>query len=509
MKPTVLCIMDGWGISPDQEFNAIAKAKTPIFDSLLKQWPHGVMQASGEHVGLPEGQMGNSEVGHMNLGAGRVVLQDLPRINNVIRTKSLKQNAVLEEFIKVNKKSGGVCHLIGLLSDGGVHSHQLHIESLASIISSAGVPVLLHAILDGRDSPPKSALPFIKSFMDHANGLTSIASLVGRFYAMDRDNRWERIEKAYKAIVHGEGLQVENLIYGLEGEYKGGITDEFIKPLISCSYTGMQKGDTLLFANFRADRARELLSAIADPEFQHFTRKAAPPLAAKAGLVSYSSTLNTQLETLFPSINLTDTLGEVISNAGLNQLRVAETEKYPHVTFFLNGGREVSFPGEDRILIPSPKVATYDSKPEMSAKEVTLSLIREISRKKFEFIVVNYANPDMVGHTGDLSAAIKAVETVDYCIGELVSELLEHDGRMFLTADHGNCEVMFNKLTKEPHTAHTTNLVPTILVNAPAHVQSLKPSKLADVAPTLLELMNIPTPTSMTGSSMLSDVKDV
>ena len=503
MKPTILCIMDGWGIGPHTKYNAVTQAKTPVFDRLIKRWPNSLMQASGRYVGLPEGQMGNSEVGHMNIGAGRIIVQDLPKINQVIQSKKLTENKILKKFISATKKAKGKCHLVGLLSTGGVHSHQTHIEALAKIISKAGVPVLLHGILDGRDTAPRSALTFVKRFLAIKDSNISLASLIGRFYAMDRDNRWERVQKSYGALVNADGEKLNDLRVGIKKQYELGITDEFIEPLITDTFNGINDGDSLFFANFRADRARELLSAVVDPAFKSFPRASFPNFSAKAGLVSYSDHLDSFLDTLFPKQHLNQTLGETVAKQKITQLRIAETEKYPHVTFFLNGGQEVRFPGEERILVPSPKVLTYDTQPEMSAKIVTQELTNAIAKNEFGFIVVNYANPDMVGHTGNLKATIKAVETVDQCVGKVVESILDHNGTMLLTADHGNCEVMFDERRGIPHTAHTTNLVPTVLINAPSNVAHLKPGKLADVAPTILDLMSIPKPKIMTGSSLL------
>ena len=503
MKPLVLCIMDGWGISNETDNNAIEMANTPIFDELMETYPNGVMHASGEFVGLPNDQMGNSEVGHMNLGAGRVVLQDLPRINTVIEKGLLAKNQPLKQLIKTSQSVNGKCHIIGLLSDGGVHSHQKHLEALANFLVAAGTEVYVHAISDGRDTSPKTAKTCINNFIKNTNGRAPIVSLIGRFYAMDRDNRWDRVQKAFNAIVNAEGKYSDNLIEEIDNQYKRGITDEFLEPVINNEYQGISDGDTLLFGNFRADRAREILSAIVDPNFNSFNRLRIPNLAFKAGLVAYSELLNQHLNVLFPTVNLDETIGEIVAKQGLKQLRIAETEKYPHVTFFLNGGREEKFSGEERILIPSPKVATYDLEPEMSARILTKKLVHAIQENKFDFIVVNYANPDMVGHTGDLRAAIKAVETVDECIGYLVQELKKIDGLMFLTSDHGNCEMMYDTNTQTTHTSHTTNLVPTVLVNASSEVFELKNGKLADVAPTLLELLGLPIPQSMNGQSML------
>ena len=503
MKPLVLCIMDGWGISNETDNNAIEMANTPIFDELMETYPNGVMHASGEFVGLPNDQMGNSEVGHMNLGAGRVVLQDLPRINTAIEKGLLAKNQPLKQLIKTSQSVNGKCHIIGLLSDGGVHSHQKHLEALANFLVAAGTEVYVHAISDGRDTSPKTAKTCINNFIKNTNGRAPIVSLIGRFYAMDRDNRWDRVQKAFNAIVNAEGKYSDNLIEEIDNQYKRGITDEFLEPVINNEYQGISDGDTLLFGNFRADRAREILSAIVDPNFNSFNRLRIPNLAFKAGLVAYSELLNQHLKVLFPTVNLDETIGEIVAEQGLKQLRIAETEKYPHVTFFLNGGREEKFSGEERILIPSPKVATYDLEPEMSARILTKKLVPAIQENKFDFIVVNYANPDMVGHTGDLRAAIKAVETVDECIGYLVQELKKIDGLMFLTSDHGNCEMMYDTNTQTTHTSHTTNLVPTVLVNASSEVFELKNGKLADVAPTLLELLGLPIPQSMNGQSML------
>ncbi len=503
MKPLVLCIMDGWGISNETDNNAIEMANTPIFDELMETYPNGVMHASGEFVGLPNDQMGNSEVGHMNLGAGRVVLQDLPRINTAIEKGLLAKNQPLKQLIKTSQSVNGKCHIIGLLSDGGVHSHQKHLEALANFLVAAGTEVYVHAISDGRDTSPKTAKTCIDNFIKNTNGRAPIVSLIGRFYAMDRDNRWDRVQKAFNAIVNAEGKYSDNLIEEIDNQYKRGITDEFLEPVINNEYQGISDGDTLLFGNFRADRAREILSAIVDPNFNSFNRLRIPNLAFKAGLVAYSELLNQHLNVLFPTVNLDETIGEIVAKQGLKQLRIAETEKYPHVTFFLNGGREEKFLGEERILIPSPKVATYDLEPEMSARILTKKLVHAIRENKFDFIVVNYANPDMVGHTGDLKAAIKAVETVDECIGYLVQELKKIDGLMFLTSDHGNCEMMYDTNTQTTHTSHTTNLVPTVLVNASSEVFELKNGKLADVAPTLLELLGLPIPQSMNGQSML------
>jgi 2,3-bisphosphoglycerate-independent phosphoglycerate mutase len=503
MKPVMLCIMDGWGERAETDHNAIAQADTPVYDRLRRDFPTGVISASGDDVGLPDGQMGNSEVGHMNLGAGRVVLQDLPRINAAVRDGSLASNTELLAFIERVRGASGRCHLMGLLSAGGVHSHQDHIAALTRVLSQAGVEVLVHAILDGRDTPPKSAASAMAAFDAARHPASRIATVIGRFFALDRDNRWERVENAYRAFALAEGYPTTSGQAAVEATYVRGETDEFAEATIIDDYDGMRDGDGLLFANFRADRAREILTTLVDPNFDGFDRPFVPRFSARAGMVEYSANLNRFLTTLFAPVDLVQTLGEVVAGAGLRQLRIAETEKYPHVTFFLNCGREEIFPGEERILIPSPKVKTYDLKPEMSANEMTDRLIEAIARKSFDLIIANFANPDMVGHTGDLVAAIKAVETVDHCIGRVTEALEDVGGTMFLTADHGNCETMIDPKTRDPHTAHTTNLVPTILVNAPAGVTGLVSGRLADVAPTLLELMGLASPELMSGRSLL------
>jgi 2,3-bisphosphoglycerate-independent phosphoglycerate mutase len=503
MKPVLLCIMDGWGERAEADHNAIAQASTPVYDRLRRESPTGVMSASGDDVGLPDGQMGNSEVGHMNLGAGRVVLQDLPRIDAATRDGSLATNRELLAFIDRVRDAGGRCHLMGLMSGGGVHSHQNHIAALTWILAKAGAEVLVHAILDGRDTPPKSASDAMAAFDAACHPDARVTTVIGRFFAMDRDNRWDRVEVAYRGFALAEGHPLDSADAAIEAAYGRGETDEFAEPSIIDGYDGMRDGDGLLFANFRADRAREILATLVDPDFDGFERPRLPAFSARTGMVEYSTDLNRYLTTLFAPVDLEETLGEVVANAGLRQLRIAETEKYPHVTFFLNGGREATFEGEQRILIPSPKVRTYDLKPEMSADEVTDRLVEAILGQNFDLIIANFANPDMVGHTGDLAAAIKAVETVDRCIGRVADALEAVGGTMFLTADHGNCESMVDAGTGAPHTAHTTNLVPTILVNAPAAVTGLASGRLADVAPTLLELMGLAVPSVMGGRSLL------
>ncbi|MCW5705345.1 MAG: 2,3-bisphosphoglycerate-independent phosphoglycerate mutase, partial [Bradyrhizobium sp.] len=417
-RPALLCILDGWGYRPDPKDNAILDARTPNFDRLVATCPQGLIDASESFVGLPKGQMGNSEVGHMNLGAGRVAVPDMPRIDHAIEDGSLRKNPILTEMIATLKKSGGACHLMGLASPGGVHAHQDQLIALANMIAADGVPVWIHAFLDGRDTPPRSALEYLEQI---ASGLEKdlpirFATIGGRFYAMDRDKRWDRIEKAYACIVDARGEAAETPKEAVEKGYSAKLDDEFVLPTAIDGYKGMTDGDGVLMFNYRSDRAREILTALLDPMFDGFKRGRLAKFASAVGMVEYSAALNSFLKTLFPPAVITMGLGETIARAGLNQLRIAETEKYAHVTFFFNGGEERQFEGEERILVPSPKVATYDLKPEMSAPEVTDKLVEAIASGRFDLIVVNYANTDMVGHSGALPAAIKAVEAVDTCL---------------------------------------------------------------------------------------------
>ncbi len=508
-RPVVLCILDGWGYRAEIKDNAIAQANTPVYDALWQTAPRAWLKTSGLAVGLPDGQMGNSEVGHMNLGGGRVVMQDLPRIDTAIASGELAANPTLQAYIAKVKQTGGACHIMGLLSPGGVHSHQDHIAGLARIVAAAGVPVRIHAYLDGRDTPPKSALDYLAQFEAAIAGLpdTVIATVSGRYYAMDRDKRWDRVEKAYNAIVAGQGIPATSAKDAVVASYADDKTDEFVLPAVINGYGGAKDGDGLLMANFRADRAREILTAILAPLFEGFTRNHVVNFTAATGLVEYSTALNSLLTTVFPPVDLQHTLGQVVADAGLKQLRIAETEKYAHVTFFFNGGIEPTFDGEDRILVPSPNVATYDLQPEMSAPELTDKLTAAIRAKTYDLIVVNYANPDMVGHTGVLSAAIKAAETVDTCVGRLKAALEEVGGIMLVTADHGNLEMMMDDDTGQPHTAHTTVDVPIVMVNgavAGLDAFKLNDGRLADVAPTVLALMKLPQPVDMTGVSLLT-----
>jgi 2,3-bisphosphoglycerate-independent phosphoglycerate mutase len=511
-RPVLLCILDGWGVAPPSEHNAIALARAPNWDRFMAEAPHALIEASESHVGLPAGQMGNSEVGHMNLGAGRVVMQDLPRIDAAVADGTLDSNPVLSDLIARVRASGGICHLMGLLSPGGVHSHDTHIHALARRIDAAGVPVAIHAFLDGRDTPPQSAIDYMRALQAAIAPLarTRIASVTGRYYAMDRDNRWERAELAWRALVLGEGAQAANPVSAIEEAYARGETDEFVLPTVIDRYPGMQDGDALVSANFRADRMRQILIALLDPAFVTFHRARRPAFVAAAGMTAYSSDLNRLMAALFPTDALADTLGEVVARAGLKQLRAAETEKYAHVTFFLNGGEERMFEGEDRILVPSPKVATYDLKPEMSAPELTDRLVEAIGSGKYDLIVANYANTDMVGHSGDRAAAIRAVEAVDACLGRLADAIEKAGGAMLITADHGNAEMMRDPASDQPHTAHTTNPVPVVLVDgrtatAASRATRLADGRLADIAPTLLALMGLEQPAAMTGRSLLGD----
>lgn len=505
-RPVVLCILDGWGHREICENNAICIGKTPVLDRLTKSCPHALIDASELEVGLPEGQMGNSEVGHMNIGAGRVVMQDLPRIDSAIADDSFARSPRLTEFAETLKAKGGRAHVMGLLSPGGVHSHQKHIAQLVETLHAMGVEVVVHAFLDGRDTPPRSAIGFLESFLADAPHAT-VGTVSGRYYAMDRDQRWNRVTKAYHAIVEGsndvDSERAESALAAVEEGYARDENDEFVLPTVIDGYSGIADNDGLLMANFRADRAREILTALLDPEFDGFERTRVAAFSAASGMVEYASQLNAFMSTIFPPAELTKTLGEVVSSAGQKQLRIAETEKYAHVTFFFNGGREDVFEGEERILVPSPDVATYDLQPEMSAPEVTDKLCAAIDSGTFGLIVVNYANGDMVGHTGDLAAAVKAVETVDGCIGRLEETIERAGGAMLVTADHGNAEQMSDPSTGQPHTAHTMNKVPLILVNAPENVSALKNGRLADLAPSILTLMNLPRPAEMTGQSLI------
>ncbi len=497
-KPVVLCILDGWGLRKDTTANAPLLANTPTFDHLMATCPNATLITHGPDVGLPKGQMGNSEVGHTNIGAGRVVAMDLGQIDLAIEDGSFAQNDAFLGFISDLKKSGGVAHLMGVLSDGGVHGHIDHMRAAVRILKDADIPVALHVITDGRDVAPKSALTFLEML---GPAKAWIATVCGRYYVLDRDKRWERVKTAYDAIVLGEGVAKATPADAINDAYSDGISDEFIPASVIGDFKGMQDGDGLFFLNFRADRAREILSAIGEPKFEHFTTGKRPELTALLGMVDYSTAHSEFMSICYPKPVIPNTLGHWIAEKGLKQFRIAETEKYPHVTFFLNGGVEPPETGEDRFMPESPKVATYDLQPEMSAEAVTKHLIAAIN-DGYDLIVVNYANPDMVGHTGDLGAAVLACEAVDRSLGKVISALANAGGAMIVTADHGNCETMIDPETGGPHTSHTTNLVPVIVVGS-AKETTLKSGRLADLAPTLLDLMDLKKPPEMTGKSLL------
>ncbi|MEE9139891.1 MAG: 2,3-bisphosphoglycerate-independent phosphoglycerate mutase [Alphaproteobacteria bacterium] len=504
-RPVVLCILDGWGHRTDSSYNAVLQANTPVWDRLLKTCPNGLLQAAAVHVGLPGGQFGNSEVGHMNIGAGRVVLQTLPRIDQVIAEGQLARNPVLEEFIAKLRESGGTCHIMGLISPAGVHAHQDHIATLVKIVTAAGIAVCIHGFLDGRDTPPESADGHVARFLRGVRGLPGfrIGTLSGRYYAMDRDCRWDRTGLVYEAVVKGWGQSADDPIAAIIDNHVLGVSDEFVKPTVLGDYDGMRDGDGVLFANFRADRIRQLCASLVDPEFDGFERDRVVKFAAALGVTEYSKRLNRFLGAMLPRVHIANTLGEVVAKAGIAQLRIAETEKYAHVTFFLNGGEEQEFAKEERILIPSPRVDTYDLKPEMSAFEITDRLIGEIESGRFGFIVANYANPDMLGHTGILGAATKAIEVVDACLGRLVDAVEKAGGVMLITADHGNAEMMRDPETGQPHTSHTHNQIPAVVVGASDEVVGLRQGQLADVAPTILALLGLEKPAEMTGETLL------
>ncbi len=504
-RPVMLCILDGWGHRDNKENNAIEMGNTPHWHELIKTCPNTLIATSGLDVGLPKGQMGNSEVGHMNIGAGRVVMQDLPKIDQAAQDGSLAKRPAVVDLIDALKASKGTCHLMGLMSPGGVHSHMDHIFALAKILSNASIPVDIHAFLDGRDVPPDSALGYVKEFEEKIKTLNhvKIATISGRYYAMDRDNRWERIELAYNALMLGAGNRLKTAQEAIEESYKQKVYDEFVLPAVIGDYHGMNDGDALLFANFRSDRAREIMYALADTAFDKFKRSKTVKFSAVVSMTQYSVDHDRFVKPIFPPEQLSNIFGEVVSNAGLTQLRIAETEKYAHVTFFFNGGEERLFKGEERILIPSPKVATYDLKPEMSAYEVCDALVDAIQSAKFDVIIVNFANGDMVGHTGVLEAAVKATEAVDKCLGRLQEAVEKAGGVMLITADHGNCELMKDEKTGAPYTAHTTFEVPVVLFNDQNGHTLRNGGRLADLAPTLLELLHIDQPAEMTGKSLL------
>lgn len=500
-KPVVLCILDGWGLRVESSGNAVALAETPAFDELMMICPNATLITHGNDVGLPTGQMGNSEVGHTNIGAGRVVAMDLGQIDLAIEDRSFFQNAALMAFIDDMKASGGTAHLMGLTSPGGVHSHQDHIVAAAQALTQAGVRVVVHVITDGRDVAPQSARDQVAKFVSDLPDAVTIGSVSGRYFAMDRDNRWDRVSRAFDAMVKGSGATAASADSAIEASYEKGENDEFIQPTVIDGYKGIKDGDGVFFINFRADRAREILRAIGEPGFSEFDVGARPKLATLLGMVEYSKDHNAYMTTCFPKEDIKNTLASWVAQKGLSQFHIAETEKYPHVTFFLNGGKEDPEAGEDRYMAQSPKVATYDLQPEMSAPEVGRELVKAI-HNKYDLIVVNFANPDMVGHTGDLDAAIEAVEAVDEQVLQAMIAVKEEGGAMIVTADHGNCEMMFDPQTGGPHTAHTTNPVPVALFNGPQGAK-IKSGRLADLAPSLLDLMGVEKPAEMTGESLI------
>jgi 2,3-bisphosphoglycerate-independent phosphoglycerate mutase len=506
-KPMVLLILDGWGFREDAESNAIKCAATPVWDRLIANCPYTLIATSGAAVGLPDEQMGNSEVGHMNLGAGRIVYQDYTRISKAIEDGSFSENSVLVEAIDAAVATNAAVHLMGLLSPGGVHSHESHLHALVDMATQRGATRLyLHAFLDGRDTPPKSAQPSLLAFEEKLmrSGIGRVATVSGRYYAMDRDRRWERVERAYRAITRGEVDHVaETATSALSSAYQRGETDEFVAPTCivpaNATVAVVEPGDTVLFANFRSDRARELSHAFLDARFDGFDRGQRPQVRFVC-MTEYEETLDAAVA--FPPVVIRNGMGEYLSELGLRQLRIAETEKYAHVTFFFNGGREKPYAGEDRQLVPSPRVATYDLQPAMSANELTDKLVAAIRGGGHDFIVCNYANPDMVGHTGIFAAAVEAIQVVDQCLGRIVEAVADAGAEMLITADHGNAELMRDPDTGQPHTAHTTGPVPLIYVGRPAELHS--GGSLSDVSPTLLYLMGLEVPTAMSGDPLVT-----
>lgn len=501
-RPVMLVILDGWGWREEAADNAVRQAKTPCFDALWAAGPRNFLHTSGPDVGLPAGQMGNSEVGHLNLGAGRIVMQDLPRIDSAVADGSLAENPAVRDLIAKLKASGGTLHLMGLLSPGGVHSHQDHGLALARIFAGAGIPVAIHAWTDGRDTPPKASPDFLARFEPQLPAGARIATVCGRYFAMDRDNRWERVKQAWDAMVLGQGEKAPTAAAAIAAAHAAGKTDEFIPAASIGDYAGMKDGDALLCFNFRADRVRQTMAALLDPAFTGFPRPFLPKLVGAAMMTHYSDALTGRMATIFAPQSMQDILGAVVSAAGRTQMRMAETEKYPHVTYFFNGGEETPFPGEERVMVASPKVATYDLQPEMSAPELAEKAVQAINSAKYDLIILNFANADMVGHTGSLEAATKACEAVDAGLARIVEAVRGQGGALLVTADHGNAELMRDPATGGPHTAHTTNLVPVVLVGGPAGA-ALHEGRLADVAPTLLALMGLAQPAAMTGRSLI------
>ena len=505
-KPVALIILDGWGYSEENESNAIAAANKPVWDRLWKRYPHSFIRTSGADVGLPGDQMGNSEVGHLNLGAGRVVYQEFTRVSRSIKTGSFFTNATLTDAVDLAKDSGKAVHVIGLLSPGGVHSHEAHIHAAIQLAVERGAgPVYLHAFLDGRDTAPRSAAASIQKMEEKFSefGGGRFASIIGRYYAMDRDHRWPRIQAAYDLITQGKAeFEVSDAMTGLDMAYARDEGDEFVKPTRiqpnGTPVVTVDDGDVVIFMNFRSDRARQITRPFIEPDFDGFAREAYPQLGRFVSLTEYNSQFDVPVA--FPPERLKNVFGEFAASLGLRQLRLAETEKYAHVTFFFNGGVEEPFEGEERILVPSPLVATYDLQPEMSAPEVTDHLVAAIKSGKYDVIVCNYANPDMVGHTGNFGAAVKAIETIDTCLGRVYDALQEAGGEALITADHGNAEQMRGKETGQAHTAHTSNVVPLLYLGRPAHLED---GALSDVMPSVIDLIGLQAPMEMTGRSLV------
>ena len=501
--PVILCIMDGWGSAQAGAHNAVSAANTPTIDALMASVPHAALSASGPDVGLPEGQPGNSEVGHLTIGSGRLIEQDLPRIDGVIARDGLADMAEMQAFLSAMKTSGGAVHLLGLLSDGGVHAHSRHIRALANLLAASGLLVHVHMFTDGRDTMPKIADKMLADFQNGLDETVQISTVTGRYFAMDRDKRWARTQIARDVILHGKApYQAADAAAAVQAAYERGEQDEFMQATSVDDYQGMADGDGVIIANFRVDRARQIMAGFFTPELTDLPEANLPQFAAALAMTPLSDTLDVHVPYLFGPPDLSQGLGATVSGAGMTQLRIAETEKYPHVTFFFNGGVEAAFAGESRTVVPSPQVATYDLQPEMSAAGVCNRAEQAITDKECDLVIINFANPDMVGHTGDVQAAIQAVECVDGAVGRLVAAIEAHGGVMLVTADHGNCEVMWDEDNHCPHTAHTTNLVPLMLVGAPDGYQ-LADGTLADLAPSLLDLLGLEQPDVMTGKSLI------
>lgn len=505
-SPLVLIVLDGWGYREDTAYNAIAGARTPVWHQLWQRYPHTLAVASGLAVGLPDGQMGNSEVGHLHMGAGRQVLQDLTRIDLAIESGEFYQNPAFTHVVDELVKSQHALHVFGLLSPGGVHSNELHIQALIKLAAQRGLKkVYLHAFLDGRDTPPRSAEASLLAMetLYQKLGCGQTASIVGRYYAMDRDKRWERTQRAYDLLTNGVGLQAGSAVEGLHQAYTRNENDEFVQPTAICQAgqtpVTLQNGDAVVFMNFRSDRARQLTRALTEPDFADFPRAVKPALSHFITLTEYAADIKAEIA--YPPVSLRNNIGEFVANAGLPQLRIAETEKYAHVTFFFNGGEEKAYAGEDRVLVPSPKVATYDLQPEMSANPLTDKLIEAIESQKYALIICNFANPDMVGHTGDFDATVKAIETIDHCLQRIVTATQAIGGEIMITSDHGNAECMFDPNTNQAHTAHTTNLVPVLYIGRAAEPTTPE-GGLYDIAPTLLYLLGLEKPAEMTGKTL-------